>query len=33
MSTASVPLPAWINYGVIPLLNLVLAFFFSGLVV
>lgn len=33
MSTASVPLPTWINYGVIPLLNLVLAFFFSGLVV
>lgn len=33
MSTASVPLPAWINYGVIPLLNLLLAFFFSGLVV
>ncbi|WP_440409567.1 ABC transporter permease [Neorhizobium petrolearium] len=33
MSTASVPLPAWINYGVIPLLNLALAFFFSGLVV
>ncbi len=33
MSTASVQLPAWINYGVIPLLNLVLAFFFSGLVV
>ncbi|AXV17089.1 sugar ABC transporter permease [Neorhizobium sp. SOG26] len=33
MSTASVPLPAWINYGLIPLLNLFLAFFFSGLVV
>lgn len=33
MSTASVPLPAWINYGLIPLLNLILAFFFSGLVV
>ena len=33
MSTASVSLPAWINYGVIPLLNLILAFFFSGLVV
>jgi simple sugar transport system permease protein len=33
MSTASVPLPAWINYGLIPLLNLLLAFFFSGLVV
>lgn len=33
MSTASVPLPGWISYGVIPLLNLVLAFFFSGLVV
>ncbi len=33
MSTASVPLPAWINYGVIPLLNLILAFFFSGVVV
>jgi simple sugar transport system permease protein len=33
MSTASVPLPGWINYGVIPLINLVLAFFFSGLVV
>jgi simple sugar transport system permease protein len=33
MSTASVPLPAWINYGAIPVLNLILAFFFSGLVV
>ncbi|WP_105383749.1 ABC transporter permease [Neorhizobium alkalisoli] len=33
MNTASVQLPAWINYGVIPLLNLALAFFFSGLVV
>ncbi|TCV61737.1 nucleoside ABC transporter membrane protein [Neorhizobium sp. R1-B] len=33
MSTASVQLPAWINYIVVPILNLVLAFFFSGLVV
>jgi len=33
MSTASVPLPGWINYGVIPLINLALAFFFSGIVV
>ncbi len=33
MSTASVPLPGWISYGVIPLINLVIAFFFSGLVV
>ena len=33
MSTASVQLPGWINYCVIPLINLVLAFFFSGLVV
>lgn len=33
MSTASVPLPNWINYGLIPLLNLSLAFVISGLVV
>lgn len=33
MSTASVPLPNWINYGLIPLLNLTLAFVISGLVV
>ncbi|MDI7862835.1 ABC transporter permease [Rhizobiaceae bacterium n13] len=33
MSTASVPLPNWINYGLIPLLNLTLAFLISGLVV
>lgn len=33
MSTVSVPLPGWINYGLIPLLNLILAFLFSGLVV
>ena len=33
MSTASVPLPNWINYGLIPLLNLALAFIISGLVV
>ncbi|MBB4143616.1 ABC transporter permease [Rhizobium rhizoryzae] len=33
MSTASVPLPNWINYGLIPLLNLIVAFFISGLVV
>lgn len=33
MSTASVPLPNWITYGLIPLLNLVVAFFISGLVV
>ena len=25
MSTASVPLPNWINYALIPLINLVLA--------
>jgi ABC-type uncharacterized transport system permease subunit len=33
MSTASVPLPNWISYGLIPLMNLVLAFLISGLVV
>lgn len=33
MSTASVPLPNWITYGLIPLLNLIVAFFISGLVV
>ncbi|MBB6487608.1 ABC transporter permease [Rhizobium lusitanum] len=33
MSTASVPLPNWINYGLIPLLNLIVAFLISGLVV
>lgn len=33
MSTASVPLPNWITYGLIPLLNLVVAFVISGLVV
>jgi simple sugar transport system permease protein len=33
MSTASVQLPRWINYGAIPLINLVLAFVCSGLVV
>ncbi|WP_159945974.1 ABC transporter permease [Rhizobium sp. 18065] len=33
MSTASVPLPRWINYAVLPLLNLILAFLVSGLVV
>lgn len=33
MSTASVPLPNWINYGLIPILNLVTAFLISGFVV
>lgn len=33
MSAASVKLPAWINYGLMPLLNLAVAFFISGLVV
>lgn len=33
MSTASVPLPNWITYGLLPLLNLIVAFFISGLVV
>ncbi len=33
MSTASVPLPNWINYALLPLLNLILAFLVSGLVV
>ncbi|MBZ5762223.1 ABC transporter permease [Rhizobium sp. VS19-DR104.2] len=33
MSTASVRLPTWINYGLIPILNLVVAFLISGLVV
>ena len=33
MSTASVPLPNWISYGLIPLLNVILAFLISGFVV
>lgn len=33
MSTASVPLPNWISYGLLPLLNLLTALFISGLVV
>ena len=33
MSTASVPLPNWITYGLIPLVNLALAFIVSGFVV
>ena len=33
MSTASFPLPRWIDYAVLPLLNLMLAFLVSGLVV
>ena len=33
MSTASVPLPNWINYVLIPLINLLLAFLVSGLVI
>ncbi|WP_026790699.1 ABC transporter permease [Pleomorphomonas oryzae] len=33
MSTASVPLPNWITYGLMPFLNLVVAFLISGLVV
>ena len=33
MSTASVPLPNWINYVLIPLVNLILAFVVSGFVV
>ncbi|MHA7969343.1 ABC transporter permease [Rhizobium sp. CAU 1783] len=33
MSTASVPLPNWINYALLPLVNLILAFLVSGLVV
>ena len=33
MSTASVPLPNWINYALLPLINLTLAFLVSGLVV
>ncbi|MBB4401040.1 MULTISPECIES: ABC transporter permease [Rhizobium/Agrobacterium group] len=33
MSTASVPLPNWITYGLLPLLNVVTAFLISGLVV
>ncbi|WP_320200285.1 ABC transporter permease [Agrobacterium sp. rho-13.3] len=33
MSTASVPLPNWISYGLLPLLNIATAFFISGLVV
>src|SRR6218665_938500 len=33
MSTASVKLPNWINYGLMPFLNLALAFIISGFVV
>jgi nucleoside ABC transporter membrane protein len=33
MSTASVPLPNWITYGLMPFLNLVVAFLISGAVV
>ncbi|WP_421611958.1 ABC transporter permease [Agrobacterium tumefaciens] len=33
MSTASVPLPKWITYGLLPFLNVVTAFLISGLVV
>ncbi len=33
MSTASVPLPNWITYGLLPLLNVMTAFVISGLVV
>ncbi|WP_446699404.1 hypothetical protein [Agrobacterium cavarae] len=33
MSTASVPLPGWITYGLLPFLNILTAFFISGLVV
>ncbi|MGV1750719.1 ABC transporter permease [Agrobacterium sp. CG674] len=33
MSTASVPLPNWMSYGLLPLLNLATALFISGLVV
>ena len=33
MSTASVKLPNWINYGLMPLINLIVAFLISGLVV
>ncbi|MFD1744598.1 ABC transporter permease [Rhizobium helianthi] len=33
MSTASVPLPNWITFGLMPLLNLIVALFISGVVV
>ena len=33
MSTASVKLPNWINYGLMPLINLIVAFLISGLVI
>ena len=33
MSTASIPLPNWITYGLLPFLNVVTAFLISGLVV
>ena len=33
MSTASVPLPNWISYGLIPVINIIVAFLISGLVV
>ena len=33
MSTASAPLPNWISYGLLPLLNVITAFLISGLVV
>lgn len=32
VATASVPLPGWLEVGVIPLLNILLALFFSGLI-
>ncbi|MGF0537722.1 ABC transporter permease [Agrobacterium sp. ES01] len=33
MSSSSVPLPNWINYALLPIINLILAFLVSGLVV
>ena len=33
MSSASIPLPNWITYGLLPLLNIITAFIISGLVV
>ena len=32
VATASVPLPAWLEVGVIPILNIVVALFFAGLI-
>ncbi|MBX2878366.1 MAG: ABC transporter permease [Granulosicoccus sp.] len=32
LNTSSIPLPAWLEIGIIPLLNIILALFFAGLI-